>query len=95
VYWLAHNQVLFSNPLEFYNGYWSAKAIYQRALDGGMARYPGDHDWAKAAQYVAAAREAVPGLAAGGAERGGRGGGGVEAGVGGAGGVLRRCRRST
>lgn len=42
--WLAHNWWYYSNPLEFYNGPYSAKAIYQRALDGGMARYPGDHE---------------------------------------------------
>lgn len=54
-YWLAHNWILFSNPLEFYNGYWSAKAIYQRAREGGMAPYPGEHDWAVSLQYVSAA----------------------------------------
>lgn len=53
--WLAHNQVLYSNALEFYNGHWSAKAIYQRALNGGMAPYPGDHDWGLAARYFLAA----------------------------------------
>lgn len=57
VYWIAHNWILYSNPLEFYNGPWSAKAIYQRALDKGMARYPGDHEWAKAWQYYRAAAE--------------------------------------
>lgn len=55
LWWLAHNQVIYSNVLEFYNGHWSAKAIYQRALDGGMAPYPGDHDLLKAAQYFMAA----------------------------------------
>lgn len=55
LWWFAHNQVLYSNALEFYNGHWSAKAIYQRALDGGMARYPGDHDFPKAFQYFMAA----------------------------------------
>ncbi|MCZ2079172.1 MAG: glycosyltransferase family 39 protein [Bryobacterales bacterium] len=49
--WLAHNGYYYSNFLEFYNGPYSAKAIYQRALDGGMARYPGDHDWTKAWLY--------------------------------------------
>lgn len=53
--WLAHNQVLYSNALEFYNGHWSAKAIYQRALDGGMAPYPGDHDPGLAVRYFLAA----------------------------------------
>ncbi|HET8548906.1 MAG TPA: hypothetical protein VFL57_12910, partial [Bryobacteraceae bacterium] len=32
----------------FYRGPASAKAIYQRALDAKMDRYPGDHDLAKA-----------------------------------------------
>lgn len=55
LWWLAHNWWYYGNFLEFYNGRYSAKAIYQRALDGGMARYPGDHDWVKAAQYFRAA----------------------------------------
>jgi hypothetical protein len=50
-YWIAHNWILFSNPLEFYNGYWSAQAIYQRARQSGMAPYPGDHNWPQAFQY--------------------------------------------
>ncbi len=55
LYWITHNWILFSNPLEFYNGYWSAKAIYQRARDAGMAPYPGDHNWPQALQYFACA----------------------------------------
>ena len=51
LYWLAHNRVLYSSALEFYNGQWSAHAIYQRALDAGGFRYPGDHDWSKALLY--------------------------------------------
>lgn len=51
LYWLAHNQVFYSNVLEFYNGPWSAKMIYQRQLDSGLPRYPGDHDWGKAWLY--------------------------------------------
>jgi hypothetical protein len=53
--WLAHNQFYYSNALEFVNGPYSAAAIYKRQIAGGMAHYPGDHDWAKAAQYYAAA----------------------------------------
>ena len=49
--WLAHNLWYFGNPLEFYNGPYSAQAIYQRALDRGMARYPGDHDLPNAWLY--------------------------------------------
>ena len=51
LYWLAHNWWCYGSVLEFYNGPYSAKAIYQRALDGGMARYPGDGDWMKAQLY--------------------------------------------
>lgn len=49
--WLAHNWWYYGNPLEFYNGPYSAKAIYQHALDQKMAPYAGDHDWAKAWLY--------------------------------------------
>ena len=53
--WLAHNRYYYGNPLEFYNGYYSAQAIYQRQLAQGIARYPGDHDWRKALEYYFAA----------------------------------------
>ena len=57
LWWLAHNWWYHGNALEFYNGPWSAMAIYQRALAEGMARAPGDGNWAVAwAQYRAAAR---------------------------------------
>jgi hypothetical protein len=46
LYWLAHNWWLYSNPLEFYNGPYSAKAINQRT-----GPYPGEHDWKKAWLY--------------------------------------------
>jgi hypothetical protein len=62
IYWLAHNAYLYSNPLEFYSGPYSAKAIYQRALDQNMARYPGDHDAMKALQYYLAAARLVLGV---------------------------------
>jgi hypothetical protein len=51
LYWLAHNWWFYGDFLEFYRGPYSAKAIYQRALDGGMAPYPGDHEWRKAWSY--------------------------------------------
>jgi hypothetical protein len=66
--WLAHNQYYYGNPLEFYNGYYSAQAIYQRQLAQGIARYPGDHDWRKAFEYYFAAMRLTNGsvlLAAG------------------------------
>lgn len=55
LYWLAHNRVLYSDPLEFYHGPYSAKAIYQRALDAKMEPYPGDHDAFQAIRYYASA----------------------------------------
>lgn len=61
LFWLAHNWWYWGDALEFYRGQWSAKAIYERALAAGMARYPGDGDWPVAWKYF---REAV--LAAGG-----------------------------
>jgi 4-amino-4-deoxy-L-arabinose transferase-like glycosyltransferase len=60
--WLAHNQFYYSNPLEFVNGPYSAAAIYKRQLAGGMAPYPGDHDWLKALQYYAAASRLAIGI---------------------------------
>ena len=55
LFWLAHNHVLYSNALEFYNGPWSAKMIYQRSLDAGMTPHPADHNWAQALHYFLAA----------------------------------------
>jgi hypothetical protein len=60
--WLAHNQFYYSNALEFYNGEYSAKAIYARQLAQGVARYPGDHDWRKAIEYYFAAMTLTSGL---------------------------------
>jgi hypothetical protein len=57
LYWMGHNLWYFGDPLEFYRGPWSAKAIYQRALDAGMQRYPGDGEpWKAVRYYLAAAR---------------------------------------
>ncbi len=53
--WLAYNWWFYRNPLEFYNGEWSTKGIYERALKEGMARQPGDHNWSKAVEYFWAA----------------------------------------
>ena len=59
--WLAHNQFYYAHALEFYNGPWSAMAIYKRALDGGMKPYPGDHDWLAALEYYFTAARLVIG----------------------------------
>ena len=48
LFWLAHNFWLYSNPLEFFNGPYSPKAIYARELAQHMQPFPGDHDWRKA-----------------------------------------------
>jgi hypothetical protein len=53
--WLVHNQYYFGNALEFYNGPYSAAAIYQRQLAQGATPYPGDHDWFTAVRYYVAA----------------------------------------
>ena len=58
---LAHNQYYYSNALEFYNGPYSAAAIYQRQLAQGGFRYPGDHDWITAARYYFAASRWIAG----------------------------------
>lgn len=55
LWWLAHNWWYFGDPLEFYRGGSSANAIYQRALDAGMGRYAGDHDWKLAFLYFRSA----------------------------------------
>lgn len=55
LYWLAHNWWGYSNPLEFYNGPYSARAYYARQLAQGMQPYPGDGDWSKALRYYAEA----------------------------------------
>jgi hypothetical protein len=62
--WLAHNQYYYSNALEFYNGPWSAAAIYARQLAHGMQPYPGDHDWRAALKYYITAAKLVVGLPA-------------------------------
>jgi hypothetical protein len=61
LWWFAHNLWLYGDALEFYRGEWSAKAIYQRALNNGGFRYPGDHDWSKAWLYYRTAAESCAG----------------------------------
>lgn len=59
--WLAHNRFYYGNWLEFYNGPWSAMAIYHRYLAQGMKPYPGDHDWPSALLYYLDAAKLVIG----------------------------------
>ncbi len=53
--WLAYNWWFYRNPLEFYTGPYSTKAIYERGIKAGGARQPGDGDWLLAIQYLWAA----------------------------------------
>lgn len=57
LYWMAHNWWETSNPLDFYNGPYSAAAIQ------GNHSYPGYHDWRTALEYYAAAAKSCAGLA--------------------------------
>ena len=60
--WLLHNQIYYGNVLEFYNGQYSAMAIYQRQLAGGMKPHAGNADWGAAIRYFYAAMKHVLGL---------------------------------
>jgi hypothetical protein len=64
LYWLGHNWWLYSNPLEFYNGPYSAMSIYRRELGQNMAPYRGDHNWPAAAYYYLTAVRLCAGWAA-------------------------------
>jgi hypothetical protein len=57
LFWLAYNQALFGNALEFANGKYSARAIEQRSVEAGSPRHPGSGSLKVAAgQYWAATR---------------------------------------
>jgi len=56
-YWAAHNWWETSNPLDFYNGPYSAVAIQ------GSRTYPGYHDWKLALKYYSLAGELCAGPA--------------------------------
>lgn len=60
--WLFYNWWISGNALEFYNGYYSAKMIYQRALDQNLQPYPGDHDWPMAFLQFRSAAQLCAGL---------------------------------
>jgi hypothetical protein len=64
LYWLGHNWWIYSNPLEFFNGPYSAMSIYRRALAQNMAPYRGDHDWRAAWLYYYTAVRMCAGPAA-------------------------------
>lgn len=50
-FWLAYNQALFGNPMEFANGKYSARAIAERSLQQGNAPHPGAGSLKIAAAY--------------------------------------------
>jgi hypothetical protein len=52
LFWLAFNWWQYGNAIEFYDGPYSAKAIYERGLRPGQPRFPGDHHWLISARYL-------------------------------------------
>lgn len=55
LYWLLHNALIFGNPLEFYNGPYSARAIYAEQIRRFGFRYPTEHNLALSLVYYLAA----------------------------------------
>jgi hypothetical protein len=53
LYWLVHNACYYGDPLEFYRGPYSPRAIQHGAT------YPGDHDWRMAWLYFRTAVEVL------------------------------------
>lgn len=53
LWWLLHNAYFFGDPLEFYRGPWSARAIYNRSHPPGSTPFPGQGNWAMAWKYFA------------------------------------------
>lgn len=51
VLWIAHNWHRFGNPIEFYNGRYSAQAIYAHQLATTGFRYPTDGSFVMSARY--------------------------------------------
>lgn len=54
VFWLVHNALRFGNALEFYNGPFSAQAIYARQIATTGFRYPTDGSLLISARYYLA-----------------------------------------
>ena len=57
LYVLAHNWWIYGDPLEFYRGEWSPRAIYDRTHSNGFARFPGEGSWAMSWLYYKTAAE--------------------------------------
>jgi len=49
--WILHNTLRFGNPIEFYNGPYSAQAIYAHQLATTGFRYPTEGSWLLSARY--------------------------------------------
>ncbi|MBI1984355.1 MAG: hypothetical protein HYS61_09170, partial [Acidobacteria bacterium] len=62
VLWLLHNAYRFGNALEFYNGPFSAQAIYARQLATTAFRYPTEGSLLLSARYFVADLELVIGV---------------------------------
>lgn len=60
VAWFAHNLYYYGDALAFYNGPYSARAIFERQLGEGMVQ-PAAGNWMLAAQYYGAAARHVIG----------------------------------
>jgi hypothetical protein len=61
VLWFLHNAIRFGNPLEFYNGPFSAQAIYARQLATSGFAYPTDGSLLLSARYYLADLDLVIG----------------------------------
>jgi hypothetical protein len=61
LYWMAHHWWMYGDPIEFYAGEYSHKAIYARQRAAGMERAPGDHDWSEAITYFLSAARVTAG----------------------------------
>jgi hypothetical protein len=56
--WLAYNEIVYRNPLEFENGPYSAKAIERQTQSAGNPGHPGSGNLFLAARYFVKAAEA-------------------------------------
>ncbi len=64
LYWLGHNWFVYSNTLEFFDGPYSARSIYQQTLVANARPYPGDHNWRQAWLFFRAAARLCAGWGA-------------------------------
>ena len=55
LYIFGHNWWIYGDPLEFYRGEWSPRAIYDRSHSNGFARFPGEGNLATSWLYYRSA----------------------------------------